>query len=134
MSAEVHHVHLFADDLEATVAWYRRHLGGEVAFDGDFGGARNVFMRVGSGRLHLYEQAPRGNRMGPVHHVGVRVRDLAALVARMKAGGVAFRNPIREFDGWRYVMCEASDRVLLELFEIDVESMPPDLAAYFTDA
>ena len=43
----------FARDLEATVGWYRRHLGGEVMFDGDFGGARNVFMTVGSGRLNF---------------------------------------------------------------------------------
>ena len=33
MSASVHHVHLFTGDLDRTVAWYRRHLGGEVLFD-----------------------------------------------------------------------------------------------------
>ena len=59
-AAHLHHVHVFASDLEATVAWWRDKLGGEVVFDGDFGGARNVFMQVGAGRLHLYDQPPRG--------------------------------------------------------------------------
>ncbi len=133
MTAHVHHVHLFARDLDASVDWYRRHLGGEVMFDGDFGGARNVFMKVGSGRLNFYAQPPRGETTGPIHHVGVRIEGLADLVARMTANGVAFRNPIREFDGWRYVMCEAPDKVLLELFEVDFETMPENLVAFFSD-
>ena len=30
-------------------------------------------------------------------------------------------------------MCEAPDKVLLELFEIDFDEMPPNLVAYFND-
>ncbi len=44
-------MHLFTEDIDKTIAWWRDMLGGKVAFDGDFGGARNVFMRVGSGRI-----------------------------------------------------------------------------------
>jgi len=136
MQADLHHVHLFASDIEATIAWWRDIMGGEVAFDGEFGGARNVFMRVGNGRLHLYDQQPRGApgaaSAGAVHHVGIQCRDLPARVAAMKAGGVAFRSAIREFGSWRYIMCAAPDGVLLELFEADTDAMPPDLAAYFS--
>jgi catechol 2,3-dioxygenase-like lactoylglutathione lyase family enzyme len=131
MQANLHHIHLFASDLDASIAWWRDMLGGEVAFDGDFGGARNVFMRVGSGRLHLYEQQPRGSTGGAVHHVGIKCHGLPALVEQMKARGVAFRSEIREFGSWRYIMCAAPDNVLLELFEIDAGKMPPALAAYF---
>jgi catechol 2,3-dioxygenase-like lactoylglutathione lyase family enzyme len=131
MQASLHHIHLFASDLDASIAWWRDMLGGEVAFDGDFGGARNVFMRVGSGRLHLYEQQPRGSTGGAVHHVGIKCHGLPALVEQMKARGVAFRSEIREFGSWRYIMCAAPDNVLLELFEIDAGKMPPALAAYF---
>jgi catechol 2,3-dioxygenase-like lactoylglutathione lyase family enzyme len=131
MQASLHHIHLFASDLNASIAWWRDMLGGEVAFDGDFGGARNVFMRVGSGRLHLYEQQPRGSTGGAVHHVGIKCHGLPALVEQMKARGVAFRSEIREFGSWRYIMCAAPDNVLLELFEIDAGKMPPALAAYF---
>ena len=132
MQADLHHVHLFASDLEAAIAWWRDMLGGEVAFDGDFGGARNVFMRVGTGRLHLYAQAPRGMPGGAVHHVGIKCRDLPAIVERMKGKGVAFRSDIREFGNWRYIMAAAPDNVLLELFEIDGDNMPERLAAYFS--
>jgi catechol 2,3-dioxygenase-like lactoylglutathione lyase family enzyme len=131
MQANLHHIHLFASDLDASIAWWRDMLGGEVAFDGDFGGARNVFMRVGSGRLHLYEQQPRGSTGGAVHHVGIKCHGLPTLVEQMKARGVAFRSEIREFGSWRYIMCAAPDNVLLELFEIDAGKMPPALAAYF---
>lgn len=131
MQADLHHIHLFASDLDASVAWWRDMLNGEVAFDGDFGGARNVFMRVGKGRLHLYQQPPRGAPGGAVHHVGIQCRDLPAIVAGMKHKGVSFRSEIREFGNWRYIMCGAPDNVLLELFEIDTENMPGALAAYF---
>ena len=130
-AAHLHHVHVFASDLDATVAWWRDNLGGEVVFDGDFGGARNAFMRVGSGRLHIYDQPPRGTPGGAWHHVGIRTDDLPALHRRLVARGVPFRSGIRELGSWRYVMCSAPDGVLLELFQIDTEKMPPALARYF---
>lgn len=132
MQADLHHVHLFASNLDAAIAWWRDMLHGEVAFDGDFGGSRNVFMKVGKGRLHLYEQQPRGTPAGAVHHVGIQCKDLPALVQHMKAMGMEFRSDIREFGNWRYIMAAAPDNVLLELFEIDTDDMPEQLATYFS--
>ena len=40
---------------------------------------------------------------------------------------------IREFGTWRYLMCPAPDEILIELFEIEAASMPPELARYFDD-
>ncbi|NQV61481.1 MAG: VOC family protein, partial [Alphaproteobacteria bacterium] len=117
MTASLHHSHIFASDISATMAWWREMLGGEVVFDGEFGGARNVFMRVGEGRLHIYDQAPRDEGRGAVHHLGVYCDDLPVLVAAMRAKGVTFRGDIREFGNWRYIMCAAPDNVLLELFQ-----------------
>lgn len=133
MTVHFHHAHLFSADLDAAVRWYREALGAEVCFDGDFGGARNVFMRIGSGRLHLYAQPPRDRGRGAVHHLGFIVDDLHALHARLGGMGVAFRSGVREFGSWRYLMCPAPDDVLLELFEIDVDAMPAELARYFGD-
>ena len=130
-AAHLHHVHVFASDIEATVAWWREKLGGEVIFDGDFGGARNVFMQVGAGRLNIYDQPPRGAPGGAWHHVGIQTGDLRALHRRLAEQGVPFRSGIREFGSWRYVMCAAPDGVLLELFQIDAGKMPPALARYF---
>jgi catechol 2,3-dioxygenase-like lactoylglutathione lyase family enzyme len=112
-SAHMHHVHLFAKDIDETIAWYQRNLAAEVKFDGDFGGARNVFMQIGSGRINLYDQPPRGvdataggpaggrRRTGAYHHVGIQTDNLAALRERLLNNGVQFRSEIREFGSWR---------------------------------
>ncbi|MDP6344497.1 MAG: VOC family protein [Alphaproteobacteria bacterium] len=131
MTASLHHAHIFARDIAATITWWREMLGGEVVYDGDFGGTRNVFMRVGEGRLHIYDQPPRDEGRGAVHHLGIHCDDLPALMAAMTAKGAAFRGGIREFGQWRYIMCAAPDNVLLELFQADADLAPPALAAYF---
>ena len=105
-------------------------LGGELVHDGELAGARNVFMRVGRGGLHIYDQPPRDQGRGAIHHIGIRSDDLRGLVARMKERGVRFRSEIREFDTWRYIMCAAPDDVLLELFEFDPTHRPSHAARY----
>ena len=133
MTEHLHHTHLFCSDIDATITWWCEMLGAEVAYDGDFGGARNVFMRIGSGRLHLYDQAPRDNGKGAVHHIGIRTDDLEALEARLRSKGVAFRSGIRDFDAWKYIMCPAPDGVLLELFQADPDKLGGDAGKYFSD-
>ena len=56
---DLHHAHLFAVDIDATLAWWCRHLGAKGFFDEVLAGARNVFVGVGTGRLHIYDQAPK---------------------------------------------------------------------------
>jgi len=128
-----HHAHIFASDIGASVAWYRDMLGGTVMFDGEFGGARNVFMRIGEGRVYFYDQPPKGPGRGAVHHLGIRTDDLANLVARLRRAGHAVCNEIRDFGWWKYFMCAAPDGILLELFEVDAEGVPEEVAAYFQD-
>ena len=86
----LHHVHLFSQDLDATVAWYRCVFDAEVYYDGDFGGSRNVFMKIASGRIHLYAQPPRNNGKGSIHHIGIRTNDLTGLRDRLLQMGVRF--------------------------------------------
>jgi catechol 2,3-dioxygenase-like lactoylglutathione lyase family enzyme len=131
---DLHHVHLFASDVDATIAWWQTMLDAKVAADGVMGGTRNVFLRVGSGRLHVYDQPPRAAGGGAVHHLGVRTDELAALVAAMRAKGACFRSGIREFGSWRYIMVAAPDNVLLELFEVDAAAtVDVQFAAYFKE-
>ena len=128
---DLHHVHIFASDVSRTVSWWKKNLGAEVSYDGDFGGARIIFMKVGRGRLHFYDQQPRGETSGAYHHVGIRVEGLSDLREKMIANGVEFRSEIREFGSWRYLMCSAPDDVLLELFEVDIDDVSPELADFF---
>ena len=110
---DLHHVHIFASNASVTVEWWHRNLGAVVSYDGEFGGARNIFMKVGQGRINIYDQQPRATSSGAYHHVGIRVEGLADLRDRMTANGVDFRSDIREFGNWRYLMCSAPDNVLL---------------------
>jgi catechol 2,3-dioxygenase-like lactoylglutathione lyase family enzyme len=128
-----HHAHLMASDLDATIAFFSRWFGATVAGDVTFAGARNVFLRFGDGRLHLYDQPPRATERNAIHHLGIQTDDLDGLVARMKAGGIEFRKPITEDPmGGRYMMVEAPDHILLELFEVDPDRVPEDLRSYFS--
>ncbi|MFT5507416.1 MAG: catechol 2,3-dioxygenase-like lactoylglutathione lyase family enzyme [Hyphomicrobiaceae bacterium] len=121
---DLHHTHIFASDINLTLDWWQRHLGARILFDGQHAGVRNVMIGVGSGRLNIYDQPPRDTGRGPVHHVGVRVANLAAVWREMQANGITSPNGMREQDGWRYVMIAAPDNLLIELFEFDDPASP----------
>ena len=121
---DLHHVHIFATEIDATIAWWTRHLGARVLFDGTNAGARNVLIGVGRGRINIYDQPPRGQGRNAFHHIGVRVPDLRNAWARMQAQGLTSPGGLREHDGLRYVMVEAPDAILVELFEFDDAASP----------
>ena len=124
------HVHLFASNLDVTIEFYRRWFDAEVVWDGDYGGARNIFMKIGIGAMHLYEQPPRDLGRNAVHHLGMQVVGLRELYDHMKAAGVDLPNPIREHSGGGYFMVKAPDDVLLEVFEPGASRDPSVLAYY----
>lgn len=112
------HVHIFASDVQATVAFYRTMFGARVVYDAELVGKRNVRLDIGGTAIHIYDQRPRSADRGLVHHLGMRTDNLDRLAAHMKANGVVFRKAITEDNAFRYVMCEAPDGVLLELYEV----------------
>jgi len=120
----VHHAHLFASNLDAALKFYRHMFGGEILADLNMAGARNVFLAIGKGRLHFYDQPPRDEGRGSIHHIGIQTDDLEGLVGRLKVRGFQFRKEISDFGFWKYVMAQAPDNVLLELFQIVPEKLP----------
>lgn len=123
----LHHTHLFASDIDASIAFWRDHFGATVVLDMGFAGARNVFLRVGEGRLHLYAQAPRQAGAGTVHHLGIETDELDALAARLKAAGISVTEVRRHAEG-DYAMAQAPDGLLLELFQPHAAALGPELA------
>lgn len=112
------HVHLFASDVDATIDFYKKWFDAEVMWDGDVAGARNVFIKVGIGALHLYDQLPRGEGKNAVHHLGMQVVGIDELYDRMKAAGLHIPNSIRRLGGGGgYFMLGAPDGVVIEVFE-----------------
>jgi catechol 2,3-dioxygenase-like lactoylglutathione lyase family enzyme len=111
------HVHLFASDLPATLRFFERMFAATIVWDEAAAGVRSVRLALGHAFVHVYEQSPRAPRGGAVHHIGIATDDLDALVARMRAQGHTFRNPVREEPRFRYVMTAGPDDLLIELFE-----------------
>jgi catechol 2,3-dioxygenase-like lactoylglutathione lyase family enzyme len=128
----LHHTHIFASDVARTIAFWRAHFGAVVVADTEVMGARNVFLRVGEGRLHLYAQSPRREGQGTVHHLGIETSELADLVARLRAAGVSVTG-IRRHPQADYAMAEAPDGLLLELFQPHAAGIDPALvrSGYF---
>lgn len=129
--ASVHHTHLMASDLDASLEFYRRWFDAVVVADFDYAGARNVFVAVGSGRLHFYDQPPRSTERNAVNHVGLVIDGLDALAEAMHEAGVHLPKGIQRFPDGNYLMVEAPDRVLLELFEPNLDAVSPRMRAWF---
>lgn len=124
------HTHLFASDIDATIAFWTGWFDGVVTWDGSFADARNVFMKIGIGAIHLYEQPPRDLGHNAVHHLGMQVVGIEELHTRMTAAGLSIRSEVRRFPGGAYFMVEAPDRVLVEVFEPGEDADPHALAYY----
>jgi hypothetical protein len=81
-------------------------------------------LAIGKGKLHFYDQPPKDEGRGAIHHIGIQTDNLETLVAHMKSKGVPFRGKISDLGFWKYVMAPAPDDVLLELFQIVPEKLP----------
>ncbi len=127
----LHHVHLFASDIDASLKFYAEWFGAKVIWDGIYANARNVFVQIGGGRLHFYDQPPRGNGKNTFHHLGIQVDDLDGLYKRLEQEGFPLRQPIKRFGGSAYLMAEAPDGVLLELFSPSPETRKELGSFYF---
>lgn len=120
MDCDLHHTHLFASDLDASLRFYRDMFGAEILFDETVAGVRNVMIRIGKGRINFYDQPPRGTGPSAVHHLGISTNDISGVVRHMEAKGFKFRNPVRDFGDLKYIMLEGPDGVLIEIFESEV--------------
>lgn len=98
MKAVLDHIGIAVDDLDAALAFYTEALGLEVDATEDVPsqGVRAHFMRVGSVSLELLEATTEespirrfvSRRGAGIHHITLRVEDIAAALARLKARGV----------------------------------------------
>jgi catechol 2,3-dioxygenase-like lactoylglutathione lyase family enzyme len=116
------HVHLRSPDPEATAAWLRDILGGEIVrgpgrIDVKLGGA-NVFIApvaAGDG----VNAAPVTPYQG-LDHFGLTVRDIDVVAAELKAKGVEFtKEPTTIRPGVRICFLRGPQGISIELLERD---------------
>lgn len=117
MRISLDHAHIFASDINATIDFFTRMFGAETVWDEEAAGTRSVRLQVGRGFIHIYDQPPKAERGGPVHHLGIETDDIEALVEKMKAGGFPFRKPVSVQPKFKYVMVAGPDNLLIELFQ-----------------
>jgi len=126
MKINLHHAHLFASDIEKSLNFYREMFGAETLFDLEVAGARNVMIAIGSSKINFYDQPPKDQERGVVHHLGIETDDLEALIEHMKSKGIEFRKSIKNLGILKYVMAEGPDHVLFELFEVLKDKLSED--------
>ena len=98
MKAELDHIGIAVEDLDAALAFYTEALGLEVDASEDVPsqGVRAHFVRVGSAALELLEATTEespirrfvSRRGAGMHHITLRVEDIAAALARLKSRGI----------------------------------------------
>ena len=98
MKAVLDHIGIAVDDLDEALAFYSDALGLEVDATEDVPsqGVRAHFVRVGSAALELLEATSEespirrfvSRRGAGIHHITLRVDDIAAALARLKAHGI----------------------------------------------
>ncbi len=131
MVCHVHHVHIFASDVKKSIKFYEEFFGGKVILDAELAGARNVFIKIGNGRLHLYDQPPKSPGKGSIDHFGIQTDNIGEVVSKLTSKGVTLKKDISDLGFWKYVMVPAPDEVLIELFQVDEAKLPPQYIDYF---
>jgi len=131
MGNSIHHVHIFASDLSKSIRFYEEFFDGKVVSDMELAGARNVFMKVGNGRIHFYDQPPKFSGRGSIHHFGIQTDDIEGVVKKLKSKGVVFTKEITDAGFWKYIMVPAPDDILIELFEVDKKQIASEFLSYF---
>jgi catechol 2,3-dioxygenase-like lactoylglutathione lyase family enzyme len=131
MVNHIHHVHIFASDIDGSVNFYKDFFGGNIILDTELAGARNVFMKIGNGRLHFYDQSPKNPGRGSIHHFGIQTDDVDEVVNKMRSKGISFKKDIVDFGFWKYIMVPAPDDILIELFQINRDKIPQEFLDYF---
>ena len=123
MPEAIVNVRYMVNDVEVAVAWYTKHL--------DFTLLSNqppAFADVTRGSLRLLLSGPTssagrpmpdGERPGPGgwNRIHLIVDDLSAKVARLRAGGVQFRNDIVTGPGGSQILLADPSGNLVELFQ-----------------
>ena|SRR2546427_5141112 len=123
MAATTVNVRYMVNDVEASVAWYTRHLGFEL-----LSSAAPAFADVARGPLRLLlsgktssagRPMPDGRQPVPGgwNRIHLVVDDLTSEVEKLRAAGVRFRNDIVTGPGGSQILLEDPSGNLVELFQ-----------------
>ena len=126
-----HHGALSVPDLEASIAWYRKHFGFavEIRFEMHEAALKGAFMRSGTMRIELFELA--GAKLMPaerasvpddlathgVKHFAMEVADAAAVYQYCQEQGVEIAMPLMRAGGTTAFYIRDNSGILIEFCE-----------------
>ncbi|MDP2409009.1 MAG: VOC family protein [Pseudolabrys sp.] len=118
------HIHLRTPDPEATAQWFERIFGAEVIRSMPQGKPR-IDLKLGGANIFIAEVAPGdGVNAAPVtpyqglDHFGLKVSDLDAVAADLKAKGVEFtKEPHSPRPGIKICFVRGPQGISIELLE-----------------
>ena len=122
------HVHLRTPDAEATAQWFARVFGAEVLRSVQHGKPR-IDIKLGGGNIFLAEVKP-GDAVNPapatpyqgLDHFGLRVSDIDAVAADLKAKGVEFtQEPHIPRPGIKICFLRGPQGISIELLDRDAK-------------
>jgi catechol 2,3-dioxygenase-like lactoylglutathione lyase family enzyme len=116
------HIHLRTPDPEATAQWFERMLGAEVIHS-----PGRIDLKLGGGNIFLAPVAPGDGVHAPpvtpyqgLDHFGLRVSDIDAVAAELKAKGAEFtKEPHIPRPGIKICFLRGPQGVSIELLERD---------------
>jgi catechol 2,3-dioxygenase-like lactoylglutathione lyase family enzyme len=123
MAEEIVNVRYMVNDVEASVAWYTRHLGFTVISK-----HAPAFADVQRGALRLLLSGPQSSAGRPMtdgeqpkaggwNRIHLHVADIDAEVARLKSEGAKFRNELVKGPGGAQILLVDPSGNLVELFQ-----------------
>ena len=123
MADEIVNVRYMVSDVEASIAWYTKHLGFTV-----LSSAAPAFADVKRGSLRLLLSGAKSSAGRPMadgetpkpggwNRIHLVVDDLPAEVARLRAAGVTFRNDMVTGPGGSQILLVDPSGNLVELFQ-----------------
>lgn len=121
------HVHLRSPDPDATAAYYERMFGAEIVKSVMSNGLPRTDMRLGGVMVFIAQvpaeaalhEKPHGSYVG-LDHLGLRVKNIDAVVAELKTKGAEFTVEPRTIrPGVRIAFVKGPQNVLIELLDRD---------------
>jgi lactoylglutathione lyase len=122
------HVHLRSPDPDATAAWYEKMFGAEVIRSVMSNGVERTDIRLGGVAVFIAKvpdsaelaEKPENSFVG-LDHLGLRVNDIDAVCAELKAKGAEFTvEPKTIRPGVRIAFVRGPQNVLIEILDRDV--------------
>jgi lactoylglutathione lyase len=122
------HVHLRSPDPDTTAAWYEKMFGAEVIRSVMSNGIERTDIRLGGVAVFIAKvpdsaelpERPENSFVG-LDHLGLRVNDIDAVCAELKAKGAEFTvEPKTIRPGVRIAFVRGPQNVLIEILDRDV--------------